>query len=142
MPDQPMAQRIAAKAVMTNDEGKVLILREASTYEEGTNVGKYGLPGGRINPGEVFLDGLRREVDEETGLEVEVVRPVHVDEWRPVIKGTPTQIVGVFMLCEAAGSTVRLSDEHDDYKWIEPGEVEDYPLMEAEMRAIRAWAEL
>lgn len=38
---------VAAKAVVQNEEGKVLILREATTYEESTNVGKYDIPGGR-----------------------------------------------------------------------------------------------
>ena len=71
--DQQIIQRMATKALIVNDEGQMLILREASTYEEGTNVGLYHLPGGRLNPGEAFSDGLKREVDEETGLQVEMV---------------------------------------------------------------------
>ena len=51
--------RVAAKAVIVKD-GKVLILREASTYTEGTNIGKWGSPGGRIEASESFFDGLRR----------------------------------------------------------------------------------
>jgi 8-oxo-dGTP diphosphatase len=139
MSEQQIVQRIAAKAVIVNEAGKVLLLREAPTYVEGTNHGKYGLPGGRINPGEVFLDGLKREVAEETGLEVRVVRPVHVDEWRPVIKGVLNQIVGMFMLCEPVTREIVLSEEHDDYRWIDPGETDDYEMMPAEVRAIKAW---
>lgn len=40
--------KVAAKAVIF-DNHKVLIVREASTYEEGTNIGTWGLPGGRSN---------------------------------------------------------------------------------------------
>ena len=41
--------KVAAKAVIMNAEGKILIVREADTYEEGTKIGKWGLPGGRID---------------------------------------------------------------------------------------------
>lgn len=73
--DQQIVQRIATKALIVNYKGQMLILREASTYEEGTNVGRYHMPGGRLNPGEAFLEGLKREVDEETGLQIEIGEP-------------------------------------------------------------------
>lgn len=71
--------RVAAKGVIVN-KGRVLILREAETYIEGTNIGKYGLPGGRIELGESFMDGLHRETKEETGLEVIPKHPVYLGE--------------------------------------------------------------
>lgn len=70
--------RVAAKALVVNSEGKVLILREANTYAEGTQTGKYGLPGGRLEQGESYEEGFVREVKEETGLDVELGRPVFV----------------------------------------------------------------
>ena len=33
--------RVAAKALIVDENGRLLILREASTYDEGTNHGKY-----------------------------------------------------------------------------------------------------
>ncbi len=88
MADNEITQRIALKAVIAKD-GKLLVLREASTYDEGTNTGRYHFPGGRLNPGEPFMDGLRREVTEETGLDIEIGEPLFVGEWFPVIKGIP-----------------------------------------------------
>lgn len=35
----PIVQRIATKALIVNSKGQLLILREASTYKDGTNVG-------------------------------------------------------------------------------------------------------
>lgn len=133
-----MVQRVAAKALIVNDEGKVLILREASTYAEGTNHGKYGLPGGRLEPGEAFMEALAREVDEECGISVAVGRPVHVDEWRPVIKGVPHQIVGMFLQCRPVTGEIRLNEEHDDYKWIRPEEADNFTMKSADLNAIRA----
>ncbi len=63
--------RVAAKSLIINDQGQVLIVREASTYGDGTQIGRFGLPGGRIDLGESFEDGLRREAKEETGLDIE-----------------------------------------------------------------------
>ena len=128
----------AMKAIVEFDD-KILLLREADTYEEGTNTGKYHLPGGRVNPGEHFLDGLKREVKEETGLDVEVVRPVHVDEWRPVIKGTPHQIVGTFFHVRATSNEVTLSEEHDKAVWVSIDDYKQYkPLESAALEAYRA----
>lgn len=136
--DLNMIQRIATKAVIFNSEGKVLILREANTYEEGTNPGRYHMPGGRLNIGEAFLDGLRREVDEETGLEIKIGKPIYVGEWRPIIKGVPNQIVGIFFKCRSVTTNVRLSEEHDDFKWISPDEIENYDIMGPEIKVLQA----
>lgn len=140
MPDnQNIVQRIATKALIVNSEGQMLILREASTYEDGTNVGRYHLPGGRLNPGEAFQDGLRREVGEETGLEVEIGKPIYVGEWRPVIKNVPHQIVAIFFICKPLTDKVKLSEEHDDYKWVSPDEISQYDVMPPEDQVIAAY---
>ncbi len=90
-----MLQRIATKAVIVKDD-KILILREAATYGDGTQRGRYHMPGGRVEIGEPFEDALRREIREETGLEVTIGLPIYVGEWHPVIKGVPNQIIAIF----------------------------------------------
>lgn len=132
-------QRVAAKALIMNDEGKVLILREADTYEEGTKIGKYGLPGGRIDPDEKFFDGLAREVQEETGLEVKPLKPLYVGEWFPTIKGIQNHITAIFYACQAVTTDVQLSEEHDHYEWIEPERYTDFEMMEPDDDVVRAW---
>lgn len=134
-----IVQRIATKALVVNVKGEILILREASTYEEGTNVGRYHLPGGRLNPGEKFLDGLKREVDEEAGLKIEIGKPIYVGEWRPIIKGVQNQIVAIFFICKPLTDKVRLSEEHDDYKWVLPNEIKKYDVMSPEDKVIEEY---
>lgn len=141
MSDQPVTQRIATKALIVNDNGQVLILREADTYEEGTNISRYGLPGGRIDPGEPFLEGLKREVYEETGLDIEVKNPLYVGEWWPVIKGNKNQIVAIFFVCKALNSNVKLSEEHDDFQWITPEQAADYDFMPPDDKVIKTYAQ-
>ena len=132
-------QRVAAKALLINDEGKVLILREASTYQEGTNIGRYGLPGGRTDPGESFFDGLKREVSEECGLQFEPIKPLLVGEWFPTIKGAKNHITAIFFACRALTTKVRLSDEHDDFQWIDPKTYKNYDFMSPDDKVIQAW---
>jgi 8-oxo-dGTP diphosphatase len=131
-------QRIACKAVIKHGTN-ILILREASTYKDGTNIGKFHLPGGRIEAGEPFLDGLKREIREETGLLVTIEQPFFVGEWFPLIRGAQNQIVAIFFVCTSKSSRVKLSDEHDLFKWINPKHYETYDLMEPEHEVIKAY---
>ena len=132
-------QRIAAKAIIINNINQILILREASTYQEGTNVGKYGLPGGRVEVGESYFDGLKREIREETGLDIVVDKPVFVGEWFPIIKDIPHQIIGIFFACKPLSNDVALSLEHDHYVWINPQDVSGYDMTSSDYQAIQTW---
>ncbi len=111
-------------------KNRVLLLRESSKYEDGSNEGKYDVPGGRIEPGQRFDESLLREIREETGLDVEIGKPFFVNEWRPVVNGEEWQIVGTFFECFTDDNEVRLSKDHDKYVWIEPKDFENYDLNE------------
>jgi 8-oxo-dGTP diphosphatase len=128
--------RVAAKAIIVNEKDQILIVREASTYDEGTNIGHYGLPGGRVEIGESFMDGLKREVREEVSLEIEPLYPVQVGEWHPVIKGRPHQIIAIFMACRVKAGTISLSQEHDQFEWINPKQRAHYNIMNPDREVI------
>ena len=120
---------VATKAFIVHD-GKVLILRESGSYIDGSNSGKFDVVGGRVNPGERFDESLKREVREETGLEISIEGPVHVGEWRPVVREEQWQIVGIFFVCRTTSSKVTLSEDHAEYQWINPKEYMNYPLID------------
>lgn len=128
---------IATKAFIVNN-GKVLVLRESTQYSDGSNAGRFDVPGGRLKPGEHFEEALKREVKEETGLEVTIGKPVYVGEWRPTVKGEHWQIVGVFFLCESAATDVTLSEDHVEALWIHPGEASTINIIDNLKQAFEA----
>jgi len=64
---------VSAAAVVTNDVGQVLLLNHLLRPKSG-----WGLPGGFINAGEQPEDGVRRELREETGLELRNLELVRI----------------------------------------------------------------
>ena len=71
-------------------------------------------PGGRINEGESNLvDALKREVREETTLEVEVDAPFA--SWL----GRGGTVFLVAYRCRYVSGEVELSDEHSGYRWVD-----------------------
>ena len=67
---------LGVAAVIWNDRGEVLLIRRAKEPRKG----QWSLPGGKVEFGETLIEGVRREVCEETGLEVEILGLIDVAE--------------------------------------------------------------
>lgn len=119
---------VGAKGIVICD-GKVLLLRESSAYKEGTEEGKWDVPGGRIEPNEAVRDGLMREVKEESGLVVKPGKLLNVNDGFPVINGEKCHVVRIYFLCDASESEVVLSQDHDKYDWVNPKDFGDRMLV-------------
>jgi len=132
---------VATKALVIHN-GKILILRESTKYTDGANAGRFDVPGGRVKPGERFDDCLKREILEETGLQVTLGKPFCVNEWRPTVKGEQWQIVGTFFLCHANTDKVVLSEDHAEYAWIEPKDYGKYNIIPTNIPAFEAYLKI
>jgi 8-oxo-dGTP pyrophosphatase MutT (NUDIX family) len=78
---QPEKTGVSQKAVILDDDGNILVLLRGAAP---TDPFKWDLPGGGLEFGEDPYESIRREVREETGLEVEDLTPfdieAHVDD--------------------------------------------------------------
>ena len=81
--------------------------------------GFYSLPGGRVEFGESLHAALHREVDEETGLRIEIGGLAGWREVLPAAGGGGHYLIMSFAARWIAREPV-LNDEHDDFKWLAP----------------------
>jgi ADP-ribose pyrophosphatase YjhB (NUDIX family) len=118
-PVQPSHPQLAVSAVIFRD-GKILLVRRAKSPAKGF----YSLPGGRVEFGETLHAALHREVDEETGLKIEIAG---LAGWREVVPGTSGG--GHYLIMSFAarwtGNEPVLNDEHDDFRWLAPDALGD-----------------
>ncbi len=119
----------ATKALISH-KGKILLIQESNKYSDGTQLGKFDVVGGRITPGENFEDCLKREVLEETGLEIVLGKPFFVSESRSTVRGENWQIIRIFFEAFSTKSEVALSEDHENYVWIDPRDYKNYKIIE------------
>ena len=112
-------QLVAVAAVVVRD-GRVLAMRRAASKEAGA--GLWETLSGRVAPGEEPLAAVRREIIEESGLAVTVeTRPI--DVYVAKRKGVPMVVIVYRALW--VGGEVRVSEEHDEFRWLTPADFEE-----------------
>jgi phosphoglycolate phosphatase len=107
---------VTVGALIFNGAGEVLMIRT----HKWSNL--WGIPGGKIKYGESSSDALRREVKEETNLEI---AEIHFVLAQDSIQSREFYREAHFVLlnytCVAAGKqVVKLNEEANDYRWISP----------------------
>lgn len=121
-PAQPSHPQLAVSAAIFRGD-KVLLVRRARSPAKGF----YSLPGGRVEFGESLHAALMREVDEETGLEIEIVGPAGWREVLPSSGGSGHYLIMSFAARWVAGEPV-LNDELDDFRWLRPQAIGELKL--------------
>ncbi len=104
----------AVKAVIANGD-KVLLLKRSGDDSHFPSI--WELPGGRLDRlDEHPQEGLKREVMEETGIEIEVLNPLKVIQFK---HHDGVKITMIIFLCKALTEIKELSHEHTHAEWVE-----------------------
>ena len=123
---------LSVKALVCDEQGRCLLIRRsADSYFW---PGLWDLPGGKVDPGETFDAALKREAREETGLDIELERYFGGIEWDLL----HIRIVFVVMVASVCGGELKMSSEHDDWRWIKTDELTGIPLVEPLAKVILA----
>ena len=105
--------RIAVKAFIVKDN-KLLLLRRRSNDVH--SPGKWDIPGGRLDIGENPFLGVKREAKEEVNLEINVVLPLDIQHFT---RDDGQEITMIIFLCEPTSNDIKLSEEHQEFKWVD-----------------------
>lgn len=104
---------VSVAGVVRDTADRVLVIRRSDN-------GRWEPPGGVLELNETFEDGVRREIAEETGVEVAV------DELSGVYKHIPRGVVALVFRCRAVGGVARATEEAREVRWITHAEIGEY----------------
>lgn len=109
----PLEAIVVVKACVMN-QGQLLVVHRTGAYA------KWECPGGKVDANEKLTDALKREVHEETGLDIRIEELLYA-----TVMHVPESGKSYLILNYAAGATntdVVLSDEHDRFAWVSEAE--------------------
>ena len=122
--------KVLQKAVIFNENGRILALKRADDKNR-PHPGCWDLAGGRVessdiekwknksgkgDDNDILINALRREIKEETGLEVKNICAIHAASAYSESKGMFIMAIGYS--CKAADeSRLKLSAEHTEFRW-------------------------
>ena len=110
MDTQQPRHSVSVAGVITDDHGQALLIRRRDNH-------RWEPPGGVLELGETILDGVRREVREETGLDVEPIALTGV--YKNMTRG----IIALVLRCKITGGDLTTTDEASAFRWATDSEI-------------------
>ena len=132
-PGPGTAPTVVVAAAILGDGGDLLAARRKQPL---LLAGGWELPGGKVEAGETEVQALRREIREELGVEVVVgtqVRGPHGVDWTL----QPGYVLHAYVCTLVAGEP-RPLEEHDELRWLAPGQWFDVAWLPADLPVVQA----
>lgn len=136
-------QQVTVSGFILNGKGEVLMVKRS--MEDKFLPGLWELPGGGTAVAEHPHIGLKRELEEETGLQVEVIKPISVDDYFMEKQDEKIHRVEIFFLCKLVPKKqeVLLSHEHSEYVWLGKDEMKHLDITDYMQKALNeGWKNL
>ncbi len=107
--------QVGVKIFLKNKEGRFLIVKRNREKYKKVN-GDWDIVGGRIDPGSKLIENLKREVFEETKLEI-LSEPKLIYA-QDIIPNEEKHVVRLSYTGETEGEPVLDTEENTEYKWL------------------------
>ena len=121
-----MELQVGVKIVLKNKDGKYLILLRSPQKYSNIN-GMWDIVGGRIEAGTPLLENLKREIFEETKLELKLEpKLIYAQD---ILRIPGKHVVRLTYTGETSGEPV-LDNEHSDFKWLSLTELKNMEDMD------------
>jgi ADP-ribose pyrophosphatase YjhB (NUDIX family) len=100
--------------------------------------GWWSLPGGALETGEILADAIRREVREETGLEIDPVKVFEIFEriMRDAAGAPEYHYVLIDYICRVTGGTLRAGDDVCCAQWVNRADLPQLQITEGTLAVI------
>lgn len=118
----PTRRPVPAVAAVIVQDGRLLLIKRGVEPSKG----KWSIPGGSIEWGETLADAVKREVQEETGLEVEVGRVAGVFDL--VTEDGAFHYVLIDLFARPIGGELRPGDDASNVRWVPLDELDSCEL--------------
>lgn len=112
--------QVGVKAFLKNTEGKYLLLKRNANKYNNTK-GSWDLAGGRIDPGTLLLENLKREIKEETQLEITSVPKLIFAQ--DILHFKDTHVVRLTYTADCKGEVILDKTENVEFKWLSISEI-------------------
>ena len=113
------------QALIFNEKDQFLVLKYSNVYGAKSK-GKWTYPSGRLEPNEGYEGALKREVLEETGMDVDIVYQFFSAMITTVEK---EKVMTVAYLCRPKGKKIKLCEEHTEFKWVSAKDMKKMQLI-------------
>jgi 8-oxo-dGTP diphosphatase len=132
--EYPGAPVVGVGGVVIRDGRALLIKRGSEPLKD-----QWSIPGGTLELGESIQEGVRRELLEETGIEVRVGELIEVFDriFRDAAGEIQYHFVIVDYLCEVVSGEAHAASDVTDTAWVREEDLWNYKLTEAATRVIR-----
>ena len=125
-------QQGAVNAIILNKNNEFLLVERS--LSDDYMAGYWELPGGGVDYGETPQESLRREIKEECGIGIKIIKPVAANTYFI----NDLQRIEITFLCDAIDENVELSSEHSNFGWFKKDKINDVKVSDYVSKIIKS----